>query len=324
MAAEHSHDSLATLCLCLLCFLSTLLVYSSTRYRGIPGGDAGELMAMACAGGVAHPPGYPLLTMMGRAWLSLLSRLDILPSAKLSLLSCFLGAAGVSLQFAVALSVTEDVMGSLLAAGMLAFSDVSWKFCTQFEVFSLNIVFSSCILLLTSSYLRHGQLSTTLLGSFVCGLALTNQHTILILVFTSVLFVFHKDRSALLRPKRMMVLFVLFAMGMTPYCYLLLAGSEPPMGSWGMFQDVRGVVRHLLREEYGTFQLYTSGRAETPHNTTTFEMLEKRWKRNFSDFWNTLMHETEGTGAEEEDDDDDSGGGGGGGDDDDDDDDDDD
>ena len=29
------------------------------------GGDTGELMAMSCQRGVAHPPGYPLLTMLG-------------------------------------------------------------------------------------------------------------------------------------------------------------------------------------------------------------------------------------------------------------------
>lgn len=42
-----------------------LLTYASTRAMRVLGGDSGELMAMSCQRGVAHPPGYPLLTMMG-------------------------------------------------------------------------------------------------------------------------------------------------------------------------------------------------------------------------------------------------------------------
>ena len=42
-----------------------LLVYASTRAMRVLGGDTGELMAMSCQRGVAHPPGYPLLTMLG-------------------------------------------------------------------------------------------------------------------------------------------------------------------------------------------------------------------------------------------------------------------
>lgn len=42
-----------------------LLTYASTRAMRVLGGDSGELMAMSCQRGVAHPPGYPLLTMLG-------------------------------------------------------------------------------------------------------------------------------------------------------------------------------------------------------------------------------------------------------------------
>ena len=44
-----------------------LAVYAPTLTRGIPGGDAGELVAEACQLGVAHPPGYPLFTLVTRA-----------------------------------------------------------------------------------------------------------------------------------------------------------------------------------------------------------------------------------------------------------------
>ena len=183
-------------------------------------------MAMACTGGVAHPPGYPLLLMMGRAWLAMLSHIDMLPSSKLALLSSFLGAAAASMQFAAAESLTEDVACSLFAAGLFAFSNTAWKFSTQFEVFALNNIFSSSLILLTLHFLRHQRGWTPLLGSFLCGLALTNQHTIVVLVLVSIIFAVWRSRFSLLYPRRMLVLLVLFLLGLSPYCYLFVAGSQ--------------------------------------------------------------------------------------------------
>ncbi|CAM9546150.1 unnamed protein product, partial [Scytosiphon promiscuus] len=39
-------------------------VYLATVAPGIPGGDAGELVAESCQLGTAHPPGYPLFTLL--------------------------------------------------------------------------------------------------------------------------------------------------------------------------------------------------------------------------------------------------------------------
>lgn len=41
-----------------------LAVYLATVAPGIPGGDAGELVAESCHLGTAHPPGYPLFTIL--------------------------------------------------------------------------------------------------------------------------------------------------------------------------------------------------------------------------------------------------------------------
>lgn len=41
-----------------------LAVYLATAAPGIPGGDAGEVVAESCHLGTAHPPGYPLFTLL--------------------------------------------------------------------------------------------------------------------------------------------------------------------------------------------------------------------------------------------------------------------
>lgn len=52
-----------------LIFVSTLIIYSSTCYRTIPGGDSSEIITSAYELGVAHPPGYPLITILLNLWL---------------------------------------------------------------------------------------------------------------------------------------------------------------------------------------------------------------------------------------------------------------
>ena len=47
-----------------LTFWCVFAVYSLTAAPSVAGGDSGELLAEACGLGTAHPPGYPLFTMV--------------------------------------------------------------------------------------------------------------------------------------------------------------------------------------------------------------------------------------------------------------------
>ena len=44
-----------------------MLVYSQTMHPSVAGGDSGELLLAAHELGVAHPPGYPVVTLLGHA-----------------------------------------------------------------------------------------------------------------------------------------------------------------------------------------------------------------------------------------------------------------
>jgi hypothetical protein len=49
-------------------FATVLCILVLTMYPTVPGGDSGELIVAACTRGIAHPPGYPLFTMLGIAF----------------------------------------------------------------------------------------------------------------------------------------------------------------------------------------------------------------------------------------------------------------
>ena len=73
-------------------FATSLLVYASSCYRTIPGGDSSELITSAFELGVPHPPGYPLVTILLSLWLIPVRFLNVayIPWAA-ALLNSFIG-----------------------------------------------------------------------------------------------------------------------------------------------------------------------------------------------------------------------------------------
>ncbi len=129
--------------------VAVLSVYVQALYSGCAGGDAGELMAMACSGGIPHPPGYPLLMMLGRLWLFVCPTWGS-PAWRLSLLSAIFSSASSGLiAYTASLCCRHCKLTGVFAGGIWAFSHLTFKFSTHFEVFSLNNLLCSLLLLLT-------------------------------------------------------------------------------------------------------------------------------------------------------------------------------
>jgi hypothetical protein len=156
-------------------------------------------------------------------------------------------------------------------------------------VFTLNNLLSAALVmtavrpLATSltpqlKFMRHPSLSLLYLGSFIFGLGLTNQHTILILELPIALFVVARGWKLCCSFKTFMCPLVghshppatalvssasgaLLPTPLTPppsfslYVYLPLSTMRSPYVSWGNCTSWAGFKRHILREEYGSFRL---------------------------------------------------------------------
>jgi hypothetical protein len=84
---------------------------------------------------------------------------------------------------------------------------------------------------------------------------MANHHTFLFQALPISLWVLWWDRRRLLQGKRLLVLAGWFVLGLAPYLYLPWADSGDPLYAWGEVTSVSGFLDHLLRREYGTFQL---------------------------------------------------------------------
>lgn len=109
--------------------------------------------------------------------------------------------------------------------------------------------------------------SIALLGAFVSGLSLCNQHTIVFYLFPislSILFIFYE--LGLSSWRLLASLAGAFFLGLLPYLYLVVASITPKIGSWGDMTSWNGFLTELLRKEYGTFRLF-SGSGHTNRGT---------------------------------------------------------
>mmetsp|Transcript_9016 Transcript_9016/g.18003 ORF Transcript_9016/g.18003 Transcript_9016/m.18003 type:complete len:791 (-) Transcript_9016:130-2502(-) len=270
-----------------------LLVYVLTMYPSVPGGDSGELIVAGCTVGIAHPPGYPLFTMLAVLFHGIPFGN---PAWRINLLSVLLSTGGAFLVFKTVVlwdsyetqraggtkkkddkakdgvgksgedfparphecwNWSVSVWAGMLASLMLAFCPLMWMYSIQAEVFAMNNFFVALLLYLTVSYHVYKTDRLAQLGAFSIGLGLSNQHTIVFYAFPLVLCILWTGRHRLFSPLTFLSLILCGLLGLTPYIYLPLAGREAGFGAWGEMDTVDGFLTHFLRKEYGTFRLYS-------------------------------------------------------------------
>src|SRR3989344_6981230 len=113
-------------------FVFTFLIYIKGVSPSVYGGDSGDIILASWFGGVAHPPGYPLNTMLGYIF----THLPISGSVayKADILAAFLQAASVGLIFLIVKKLTKNTLIALSASLVLAFNPLFWLYAHTLEV----------------------------------------------------------------------------------------------------------------------------------------------------------------------------------------------
>jgi hypothetical protein len=252
-----------------LCFALPLVLYVLTAARTVQGGDTGEFGLIGIVGGVAHPPGYPLYSLI----LRLFGALPFgAPFFRVSLASAVCGAAAVAVLQRVLWRLTGSLFASVGAALLFAVSEEQWRLSGVPEVFTLNVLLAATALLVahqlvqaesSERWWRAGVLGV------VAGLGVSNHHSI---VMCAPLFAWPlvsiarresiKAVSLMLGP-----LVVGVVIGLSPYLLLpwFARTAGPDAFVWGRFDSLEGFLAHFFRREYGTFKLGRSGETGMLH-----------------------------------------------------------
>jgi tetratricopeptide (TPR) repeat protein len=274
--------------------LFALTVYGLTLCPTVPPGDSGELVAAAHGLGVAHPPGYPLFTLLAAAadhaapgWGN--------PAWRINLLNALFAALAAALVFTVARQLGCYRGPAALAATLYAFTPTVWLHALGTEVFALNTALSLTTTLFalrwfsarTKSAPQPARWQPTLTGLFA-GLALSNHHTaslVLLALLTVALYLAIRYRTFRCQlPADLLAATIGFLLGLLPYLYLPLAAAHDAPVSWGTADTLGGFLQHLTRADYGSFQL-------VPGDVDTTNL---HWYTHPALFVTRLFHQTFG------------------------------
>lgn len=237
-----------------LYFLFLFLIFIKNASRTVYGGDVGELVTASYVFGVAHPPGYPLFTILGIifAYLPLLQETIVFKVGLISVISSVLAAI---LYYKIAYHFTKSFFISLLSTAILSFSYLFWFYAEIAEVFALNNLLTLIIFYLALLFYQKQKPKYYFLLVFFMALSSTHQHTI-ILIFPSIFLLLLARINFFLKNKRYILYsFIPLFLGFLPYLYVPIAASKSPVINWDKVHDIQSFLHLFLRKDYGTFKV---------------------------------------------------------------------
>jgi hypothetical protein len=156
-------------------FAAAFSLYLGCLYPAIAPRDSADMASAAMTLGVAHPPGYPLYSLLGHAWLEMLPIGNA--AYRLNVLSALAAAAAAALLF-VLVRRRSGALGALAAAALWAGSAPLWKFALLEEKYSLHALFAAALLALADGE-RGSVFRRARLSGLVLGLGLVNHQSLL-------------------------------------------------------------------------------------------------------------------------------------------------
>ena len=238
-------------------FTLSMLVYLITLAPTVTGEDSGELIAAAYGGGVAHPPGYPLWTMLASLSIKILPLGTV--AYRVNLLSAVLAAISATVLWR---TVTRffSVLPWTAALGSVCFACGRhfWSQAVITEVYTLHVLLTCLILHFALIWRETSKNKYLYIVSFLTGLGLCNHHLAVLLgplLFAFVLF--HKPRL-FISWKLIMMCILFLAIGLTPYLYLPVAAGKSPYVNWGNPDNWQRFLEHVFRKQYGDESMHLS------------------------------------------------------------------
>jgi tetratricopeptide (TPR) repeat protein len=221
--------------------LIALLVYMLTVCRTLYIGDGPELALVLKTLGIAHPPGYPLFTIVGSVFV--LAFFFLRPILAANLFNVLVATTVVAVLF---LSLRKHLTNGYAALLSLAWAFVPafWDQTVGVEVYNTNLLLMLLTLFALDSKARY----KWPLVFYLYGLCLNGHPTSLALAPTLV-FVFLHEREHR-HWRRVPIYLGLLALAGTLYFYLWIRSAQYPLADWGHPAGINAWLDHLTLNHY--------------------------------------------------------------------------
>lgn len=248
--------------------LAAFALFAWTACRTVYFGDSGELIAAARSLGVAHPPGYPLYTLLGRAALAL--PLGGEPAFSMNLLSGLFGAVCCGAVAWLVRACTGSTAAAAGAALALMAAAPFWAVATVAEVYTLDLALMAlglcCAVALGRAANPAAAARAWLLAGAILGLGLSHRPTLL-LALPAALVVYRAARApAAVRSAhpgawRAPALAALLALCLPVVLYgsLIPRAAADPALNWGRTVDLERLWAHVTTRAYAHYFVAPEG-----------------------------------------------------------------
>ncbi len=241
----------------ILIFLAALLAYFLTLSPGVVPADGGEFQTTSTILGIAHPPGYPLYTMLG--YLATLVPLGT-PAWRINLLSAVEAAATLAIVSASIRRLHPNgLWGSLAAVVTLGALPIFWSVATAASVRPLTALFAALLAyeILSFSYSRRrGNRSERrdrhlIRFAFFLALGLGHHASLVFIGACGGITAMFIDRTLIQPPRRWLRPAIAFVVGLLPLLYLPIRSAAGAPGGAGDLTTLQGFFHHISAQGFG-------------------------------------------------------------------------
>ena len=176
-----------------------LIIYIQTLSPTVLPADAGEFQLVSYVLGIAHPPGYPLYTMLAHlfTWLPVGD-----PAYRVNCFAAITSALTLALVNRTIRKASGSLWGGIAGAFILGSSATFWAQSTTANIRSLTALLTALSLLTVTRYIQEPSERRLALLALCFGLAVTHHSSLLLLALPFTATLLASDPGLLSNPNR--------------------------------------------------------------------------------------------------------------------------
>ncbi len=226
-----------------LLFLASLALYVGTLAPTIIPADGGEFQFVSYVLGIAHPPGYPLYTMLAKLS-TFLPVGDV--AYRVNLFSAVTSALTLVVLCQAVRKVTDSALSGWIAAAVLAVAPTFWAQGTTANIRSLTALLTALQVSALIHYAQNKNGRYLIAFAVALGLGVTHHTSLVPLTVPYLLFLWASDPEMVRRPQAWLHAVLAFLLSSVVLLYL-------PLRSWmgapfdpQPIRSVSGFLEHVL------------------------------------------------------------------------------
>jgi hypothetical protein len=236
--------------------LVAMVVYVRTLLSGVSFGDWAEMEMIPSRLGIAHETGYPIYVLLGKLF-SMIPLESVAWRANLLSAAAAAGVVGVAVLIAVRLGVRPVIAAGIGLA--LAFTGTLWEEATFSEMNGLHLLLVALLLHRALVWRAERRLRDVVIGALIAGLCVSNHGLAITVVPLVVLFVLFDARREIARhPVVLLQAVAAFALGLTPYLYMIARALAGPPEIYGIFLTWNGFFAYVSGAQFRGDMHFTS------------------------------------------------------------------